>query len=91
MEPIGNIDDFGEQTMLRSKRGFTTSDDKRWDNGVIPYQFATNITEEEKTFIRNCYNDWTIRTDRKIKFQEVSDSWWNNFRYDIGLFVFVKI
>ena len=91
MEPIGNIDDFGELTMLRSKRGFTTSDDKRWDNGVIPYQFAKNITEEEKTFIRNCYNDWTIRTDRKIKFQEVSDSWWNNFRYDIGLFVFVKI
>jgi len=79
------------KSIFKSHTGFTTSDDKRWDDGEIPYQFDGNITEAERTFIRNSYNDWNIKTSGKVRFSEISDNWWNNFCYALGFKKFMKI
>ena len=55
------------------------------------YQFDSNITETERTFIRTSYNDWNTKTSGKVRFSEVSDSWWNNYCYALGFKKFIKI
>ncbi len=90
---LGPIDATSQKVrgIFKSKNGFTTSDDKRWDGGKIPYQFDSNITETERTFIRTSYNDWNTKSGGKVTFSEVSNNWWDNFLYAIGFKCFVKI
>jgi hypothetical protein len=38
----------------------------KWDNGIIPYIFCTNITESERTTIRSVMDEW--EKDTNIKF-----------------------
>ena len=90
MEPIEE-NSQKVKSIFKSPTGFTTSDDKRWDGGEVPYQFDSNITETERTFIRTSYNDWNTKTSGKVRFSEVSDNWWNNFCYALGFKKFIKI
>jgi hypothetical protein len=90
MEPIEDTSQK-VKNIFKSKNGFTTSDDKRWPSGKVEYQFDSSFDESDRTFIRNCYNDWHVASGDKITFTEVPNDLWNNFLYTIGLKSFVKI
>ena len=90
MEPIEENSQMAK-SIFKSRKGFTTSDDKRWPNGEVLYQFESNITDEERAFILNCYNDWSTKTDGKVSFTEVKNSKWNEFCYKLGFKIFIKI
>lgn len=63
----------------------------KWPNNTIKYRFTDNVDQELKQDIITAIFDWIEATNGTIDFEEIKNSYWNQFTWSLNFNTHLKI